>query len=127
MYKCWYNVILVGVVNEWYMWLDIIISRHGLSLPLSPSPPFLRSAQFSALAIKKNPILAEAYSNLGNVYKERGQLAQALQHYRHAVRLKPDFVDGYINLAAALVANGDLLEAVEAYNTALQINPVCKV
>lgn len=83
-----------------------------------------RSAQFSALAIKKNPVLAEAYSNLGNVYKERGQLAQALHHYRHAVRLKPDFVDGYINLAAALVANGDLLEAVEAYNTALQINPV---
>lgn len=87
-----------------------------------PTP--LRSAQFSALAIKKNPALAEAYSNLGNVYKERGQLAQALHHYRHAVRLKPDFVDGYINLAAALVANGDLLEAVEAYNTALQINPV---
>ena len=86
-----------------------------------------RSAHFSALAIKKNPLLAEAYSNLGNVYKERGQLAQALQHYRHAVRLKPDFVDGYINLAAALVANGDLLEAVEAYNTALQINPVSQL
>lgn len=88
--------------------------------------PF-RSAHFSALAIKKNPLLAEAYSNLGNVYKERGQLTQALQHYRHAVRLKPDFVDGYINLAAALVANGDLLEAVEAYNTALQINPVSQL
>lgn len=26
------------------------------------------------LAIKQNPMLAEAYSNLGNVYKERGQL-----------------------------------------------------
>ena len=26
------------------------------------------------LAIKQNPLLAEAYSNLGNVYKERGQL-----------------------------------------------------
>ena len=71
--------------------------------------------------------MAEAYSNLGNVFKERGQLPQALYHYRHAVRLKPDFVDGYINLAAALVANGDLLEAVEAYNTALQINPVSLV
>jgi protein O-GlcNAc transferase len=82
-----------------------------------------KSANFSTLAIKKNPLLAEAYSNLGNVYKERGQLDQALGHYRHAVRLKPDFVDGYINLAAALVANGDLLDAVEAYNTALQINP----
>ena len=33
-----------------------------------------RSAHFSMLAIKQNPMLAEAYSNLGNVYKERGQL-----------------------------------------------------
>lgn len=64
------------------------------------------------------------YSNLGNVYKERGQLQEALDNYRHAVRLKPDFIDGYINLAAALVAAGDTEQAVQAYITALQYNPV---
>ena len=69
-------------------------------------------------------MLAEAYSNLGNVYKERGQLHDALENYRHAVRLKPDFIDGYINLAAALVAAGDMEQAVQAYVTALQYNPV---
>jgi protein O-GlcNAc transferase len=82
-----------------------------------------RSAYFSQLAIKQNPMLAEAYSNLGNVYKERGQLQEALENYRHAVRLKPDFIDGYINLAAALVAAGDMEQAVQAYVTALQYNP----
>ncbi|XP_064607672.1 UDP-N-acetylglucosamine--peptide N-acetylglucosaminyltransferase 110 kDa subunit-like [Liolophura sinensis] len=82
-----------------------------------------RSAYFSQLAIKQNPMLAEAYSNLGNVYKERGQLQEALDNYRHAVRLKPDFIDGYINLAAALVAAGDMEQAVQAYVTALQYNP----
>ncbi|KAB0795729.1 hypothetical protein PPYR_09790 [Photinus pyralis] len=82
-----------------------------------------KSAQFSTLAIKQNPLLAEAYSNLGNVYKERGQLQEALDNYRHAVRLKPDFIDGYINLAAALVAAGDMEQAVQAYITALQYNP----
>ena len=45
---------------------------------------FLRSAQFSTMAIKLNPHLAEAYSNLGNVYKEKGMLKEALQHYQHA-------------------------------------------
>lgn len=85
---------------------------------------FFRSAQFSSLAIKHNPLLAEAYSNLGNVFKERGQLQDALDNYRHAVRLKPDFIDGYINLAAALVAAGDMEQAVQAYVTALQYNPV---
>ena len=83
-----------------------------------------RSAHFSTLAIKQNPMCAEAYSNLGNVYKERGQLQDALENYRHAVRLKPDFIDGYINLAAALVAAGDLEQAVQAYVSALQYNPV---
>ena len=68
--------------------------------------------------------MAEAYSNLGNVYKERGQLQEALDNYRHAVRLKPDFIDGYINLAAALVAAGDMEGAVQAYVSALQYNPV---
>lgn len=85
---------------------------------------FSRSAHYSSLAIKQNPLLAEAYSNLGNVYKERGQLQEALENYRHAVRLKPDFIDGYINLAAALVAAGDMEQAVQAYVTALQYNPV---
>ncbi|CAK9798093.1 UDP-N-acetylglucosamine--peptide N-acetylglucosaminyltransferase 110 kDa subunit [Anthophora quadrimaculata] len=82
-----------------------------------------KSAHYSSLAIKQNPLLAEAYSNLGNVFKERGQLQEALENYRHAVRLKPDFIDGYINLAAALVAAGDMEQAVQAYVTALQYNP----
>ncbi|XP_067948699.1 UDP-N-acetylglucosamine--peptide N-acetylglucosaminyltransferase 110 kDa subunit-like isoform X2 [Watersipora subatra] len=82
-----------------------------------------RSAYFSQLAIKQNPMLAEAYSNLGNVFKESGQLAEALENYRYAVSLKPDFIDGYINLAAALVSAGDMEQAVQAYVTALQYNP----
>ncbi|KAG1660799.1 UDP-N-acetylglucosamine--peptide N-acetylglucosaminyltransferase subunit [Nymphon striatum] len=82
-----------------------------------------KSAHYSTLAIKQNPLLAEAYSNLGNVYKERGQLQEALDNYKHAVRLKPDFIDGYINLAAALVAAGDMEQAVQAYVSALQYNP----
>eukprot|EP00095_Tigriopus_kingsejongensis_P005946 maker-scaffold316_size209483-snap-gene-1.36 protein:Tk05946 transcript:maker-scaffold316_size209483-snap-gene-1.36-mRNA-1 annotation:"udp-n-acetylglucosamine--peptide n-acetylglucosaminyltransferase 110 kda subunit" len=82
-----------------------------------------KSAHFSNLAIKQNPLLAEAYSNLGNVFKERGQLPEALENYRYAVRLKPDFIDGYINLAAALVAAGDMEGAVQAYVSALQYNP----
>lgn len=63
-------------------------------------------------------------SNLGNVYKERGQLQEALDNYKHAIRLKPDFIDGYINLAAALVAAGDMEQAVQSYIAALQYNPV---
>ena len=86
--------------------------------------PMCRSATFSTLAINANPRLAEAYSNLGNVFKERGKLSEALEHYRYAVTLKPDFIDGYINLAAALVQAGELEQAVQAYVRALHLNPV---
>lgn len=82
-----------------------------------------KSMQFSTLAIKVNNQCAEAYSNLGNYYKEKGHLAEALENYKTAVKLKPEFIDAYINLAAALVSGGDLEQAVTAYFNALQINP----
>lgn len=85
---------------------------------------FDKSALFSTMAIKQNPLLAEAYSNLGNVYKERKQLQEALENYRHAIRLKPDFIDAYVNLAAALVEVKEIEQAVQAYVAALQYNPV---
>ncbi|CAJ0942501.1 unnamed protein product, partial [Mesorhabditis belari] len=81
-----------------------------------------KSMKYSSMAIRLNPQCAEAYSNLGNVFKERGQLQEALDNYRHAVRLKPEFIDGYINLASALVASGDLEQAITAYCSALQNN-----
>lgn len=56
--------------------------------------------------------------------QERGELQNALENYKHAVRLKHDFIDGYINLAAALVAIGELEPAVSSYLSALQHNPV---
>lgn len=84
---------------------------------------FDKSMQFSQLAISANPHCAEAYSNLGNVYKERNMLSEALDNYRMAVQLKPDFIDGYINLAAALVQVSDMESAVTAYMSALQYNP----
>ncbi|EFP09230.1 CRE-OGT-1 protein [Caenorhabditis remanei] len=82
-----------------------------------------KSMQYSMLAIKVNNQCAEAYSNLGNYYKEKGHLAEALENYKMAVKLKPEFIDAYINLAAALVSGGDLEQAVTAYFNALQINP----
>lgn len=78
---------------------------------------------YSTLATRINSSCAEAYSNLGNCYKEKGDAVSALENYKLAVQIKPDFIDGYINLAAALVTYGDLDQAVTAYLNALQYNP----
>ncbi len=44
-------------------------------------------------------MLAEAYSNLGNVFKERGQLSDALEHYRFGLPI----IFSYIDVAAQLI------------------------
>ncbi len=55
---------------------------------------YFRSMEYSLLATKLDPRLAEAHSNLANVYKEKGLLSLALDHYVKALQLKPDFTDG---------------------------------
>ena len=76
----------------YYIWSFLFPGPQ--SEPVSAPPPlqpslyspkifYCRSAHFSTLAIKQNPLLAEAYSNLGNVFKEKGQLQEALDNYRY--------------------------------------------
>ena len=64
-----------------------------------------RSAHFSTLAIKQNPLLAEAYSNLGNVYKEKGQLQEALVYKEQ----------GQLQEALVYKEKGQLQEALDTY------------
>ena len=40
---------------------------------------------YSTLATRLNANCAEAYSNIGNIHKERGELALALDNYKLAV------------------------------------------
>src|SRR5262249_52893616 len=53
-------------------------------------------------AIRINPNLAEAHSNLGTTLRDRGQLDEAISAYRTALQLKPDYVDAHSNLLLTL-------------------------
>ena len=81
-----------------------------------------QSVFYSKLATKANPSLAEAYGNLGNALKEKGDVNGALHYYQKALSLKP-FVEGYSNLAVTYTSIGLLQEAEHCYKCALQINP----
>ena len=43
-------------------------------------------------AIKIKPDYAEAYSNMGNALKEKGELDAAIDSYKKALKIKPDYV-----------------------------------
>ena len=74
-------------------------------------------------ALKINPYYADAYSNMGNVLKDKGDLEAAIQSYKQALKIKPDYAQAYNNMGNALKDKGDLEAAIQSYKQALKIKP----
>jgi hypothetical protein len=75
-------------------------------------------------AVEAMPDNARAHVNLGNALRnERGDLDQAQEHYRLALRLEPGNAFAHTNLGAVLAITGRLDEAIDEFNRALEIDP----
>ncbi|MDC1449350.1 tetratricopeptide repeat protein [Candidatus Thioglobus sp.] len=74
-------------------------------------------------ALKINPYYADAYSNMGNVLKDKGDLEAAIESYKQALKIKPDYAQAYNNMGNALKDKGDLEAAIQSYKQALKIKP----
>ena len=61
--------------------------------------------------------------NLAYVLHKRGELAEAVEHYRESLQLNPVAVDAHYELANALADQGALEEAMKHYGQAIEINP----
>jgi Flp pilus assembly protein TadD len=61
--------------------------------------------------------------NLGHALQKRGDLTQAVEHYRKSLEFNPLAADAHYYLADALAVRGLLGEAVEHYGRAIEINP----
>ncbi len=74
-------------------------------------------------AIAYSPQNASCYLNLGNVYRETGQIARAVECYEKALSLRPDYHMAYSNLGAIYEQAGEFRKAVQCYEKALAIHP----
>jgi tetratricopeptide (TPR) repeat protein len=74
-------------------------------------------------ASKLLPDDAEAYCNLGNALRDRGQLVEAAEQYRSALTLRPDSAETHGNLGNVLRDLGQHAEAATSLQRALQIKP----
>lgn len=63
-----------------------------------------------------------AHSSLGNVLYKRGELKEAIEHYRIALQISPDALV-YHNLGIALAQEGRRDEAKESYLNAIRLKP----
>jgi len=64
-----------------------------------------------------------AHINLGTLYYNRQEYAQAERHYRSAIEIDPRYALAYFDLGNVLDETGRVQEAIQTYKTALQLAP----
>jgi len=74
-------------------------------------------------AIALDPDFAEAYSNRGSAYADKGDLDHAIADYDQAIALKPDFAKAYYNRGVTYDEKGDLDHAIADYDQAIALKP----
>ena len=74
-------------------------------------------------AVLIKPDYAEAWSNMGNALKDKGDLGAAIESYRQAIKIKPDYAEAYYNMGIALEREGKVEAVIDSYQRAVLINP----
>ena len=71
------------------------------------------------MAVLFDKACAEAFNNLGVIYKDRGNLDQAIHYYHEALQANPAFSQTLNNLSVIYTMLGKLDEAYEYWYAAL--------
>jgi len=75
------------------------------------------------MAIEENPLLAEAYNDLGVINLEGGEIIDALKNFHRALELKPDDTMILGNSARGLARAGQVDAAIGVYRQYLRCSP----
>lgn len=73
--------------------------------------------------LKYEPASVRINNNVGNIYYNQKDLANAEKYYRLAVAQEETFAEPYFNLATILQAKGDIYGAIKLYEKAIAVNP----
>jgi len=64
-----------------------------------------------------------AETNYGGELMQRGDLTDAIMHFKHALELNPKMTQAHVNLATAYITRGQLAEALKQYETIVELEP----
>ena len=91
------------------------ILSNAQSLTYADEPTLYRAT------LERNPAAWMAHNNLGLWYRNHGEPAKALEHYREALRLRKDYPQAHNNLGILLEDRGDLEGAAAEFREALKV------
>jgi len=74
-------------------------------------------------AIGRDPRLAQAYNERGNIRREQGDLGAAIVDYDRALAVRPDYADAHYHRALVLQDSRQLTAALLAYDRAISLDP----
>ena len=98
-----------------------LADAHNSLGKLAVNSDLIKSEDHFKRALEADPKHHRALTNLGNIELERGEIAQAIERYREAIKLSPDYATAHNNLAAALRRTGKLSESVAALKRAQRL------
>lgn len=73
--------------------------------------------------VRKSPDGSVPHNNLGNAYKGKGLITEAMEEYRIAIRLDPSNSYAHANLASTFQSQGLMENAIAEYLLAIRLNP----
>jgi len=73
--------------------------------------------------VEKAPGKARPYNNLGAALIRSGNLAEAVEQFKAALKIKPDFDDAHYNLGYALSRQGNLEAGIHHFGETLRLDP----
>ncbi len=98
---------------------DIYQFRYRLASFLFRLKKYDEAFAHCRLILKDNPLYAQVYAMLGNIYLRRGNFAEAERNFQEGLRLEPGYVLLKREYAELLMMLKKYKEAVEIYNTLL--------
>ncbi len=103
---------------------DFVPAHINLGMTLAMRSEYAEAIAHYRRALEINPDKPEIYNNLGAaILNMTGDLSQAAEQFRQAVRLKQDYNNARLNLATVLTRQGKFDEAIMEYRQVLQFDP----
>ena len=90
------------------------IAHHGLA-------EFDKAINCYENALIANPSYGEAYNNMGNTFKIKGNIDRAIESFKKAIVLKPEFAEAYNNMGVTYQASGENSLAILQFQKAINI------